>query len=114
MIRSAAVSFAVALLFSTATMAQQPSFGGRNGCQWDRGRPAPDRGRYDYPRGYHDNRPGGLPGLVPGLLLGLGIGMIPFIQPGAPPARVAPGAGYPQGPAGKPSGYSQQAPPATR
>src|SRR5579862_7275992 len=96
MFRSAAVCFALAMLFSTAAMAHQPSFGGRIGCPYDRGRPLPDHRRFDYPRGYHDGRPGGLPGLVPGMLLGLGIGMIPYFQP-APPAQVAPGAGTPRG-----------------
>lgn len=91
MVRSAAVLFVVALLFNTASVAQQPSFGGRNGPLAGPGHPWPG-----YPPGYRDPRPGGLPGLVPGLLLGLGVGMIPFIQPPAP-ARVAPG-GYPQQP----------------
>jgi hypothetical protein len=117
MVRSAAFCFAVALLFSTAGVAQQPSFGNRNGYQWDRGRPAPDHRRYDYAHGYRDGRPGGVPGLVPGLLLGLGLGMIPFVLP-PPPGRVVPGAwpqpGYPQGPAGMPPGYPQQGPPASR
>lgn len=93
MFKSSAIVLAASLLFSTASLAQNPPFG------WHNGPPGPAH-PYGPPHGYRDGHPRGLPGLVPGLLLGLGVGMLPYI---AQTARAAPG-GYP--PPAPPGGYA--------